>query len=333
MSVTDVDMAADGRGSNSDGRGPRLGYLYPGQGSQRVGMGAWLRRWSPRTREVFDRVSEAAGLDLLEVCARGPAEVLTSTDYAQPAIFACNAAAELVLGDEGFTPTLVAGHSLGEFNALCAAGVLSFDQAVDLVVYRSRLMASVTEQGAMASVMGLAEDTVEELCAEASASSSRPAVVALYNAPGNVVVSGDVDAVARCTEAALAAGARRVIRLVTSNAFHSPLMATVLPAWREVVEKVRFRPPRVPLLLNALGGLAADPDVVRRAVVDQLVQPVRWASCVRIMATDVDAFVEVGDATVLTALVRLSGVAAPTFSMESPRALTRLAASAAGPGR
>lgn len=316
---------------DGDGRGPRLAFVFPGQGSQRLGMGSWLRRWSAGTREVFDRVSEAAGLDLLDVCARGPAEVLTSTDYAQPAIFACNAAAELVLGDEGFTPALVAGHSLGEFNALCAAGVLSFDQAVDLVVYRSRLMASVTEQGAMASVMGLSEDVVEELCAEASFVG--PVVVALYNAPGNVVVSGDAAAVARCSDAALQAGARRVVPLVTSNAFHSPLMATVLPAWRDVVEQVRFRPPRVPLLLNALGGLAADPDVVRRAVVDQLVQPVRWSACMRVMATDVDTFVEVGDATVLSSLVRLSGVRAPTFSLDSPRALTRLAASAAEAGR
>lgn len=326
-SVADAGERSDMQGPHRNGRAPRLAYLFPGQGSQRVGMGGWLRRWSPRTREVFDRVSEAAGLDLLEVCARGPADVLTSTDYAQPAIFACNAAAELVLGDEGFTPALVAGHSLGEFNALCSAGVLSFDQAVDLVVYRSRLMASVAEQGAMASIMGLPETVVEDLCAEASVDG--PVVVALYNAPNNVVVSGRAEAVERCSASAVQAGARRVVPLVTSNAFHSPLMATVLPAWREVVSQVRFRSPRVPLLLNALGGLAANPDVVKQAVIDQLVQPVRWAACVRTMATDADAFVEVGDATVLASLVRLAGVGAPTFSLDSPRALTRLAASMA----
>jgi [acyl-carrier-protein] S-malonyltransferase len=314
------------------------GLMFPGQGTQRIGMGRWMERTSAAASEVFDVAARVLGRDVRTLCFSGPARELTLTQHAQVAVFTCNAAAVALLAAEGFEAKLAVGHSVGELNALVAAGVLPFEDGLRLVAARGELMGRITAPGTMSAVIGLGLEAVRELCARATIAGqaddppTHPAhrsvvVPALLNGPENVVVSGDLDAVDRCETLAGEAGARKVTRLVVSSAFHSPLMAEAVAEWAEVVATAPLRDPRIPVVLNTTGALATGADDVRRALVDQLTGPVRWVEDVRVAASllgDGDLLLEAGDSKVLTTLVRGIEPDLATMTLHDPKSLRRL---------
>ncbi|MFB4285488.1 MULTISPECIES: ACP S-malonyltransferase [unclassified Nonomuraea] len=295
-----------------------LGFLFPGQGTVRVGMGAWLRRRAV-ARERLDLVDVLLARPISPLCARGPMERLVATEHAQVAVTACNLAALAVLEEEGYEAAVVAGHSVGELSALHAAGVLDLAQTVRLVETRSRLMAEVGVTGGMRAVMGLPVARVEEL-AEAASAPGEPVVVGLENAPGHVVVSGALPALDRLTE--LATDASKIVPLRVGNAFHSPLMAAAVPGWAEAVRAAPMREPRVPVVPNVTGEPTTDLGLLREALIAQLTGRVLWTRTVAAIEVSVPG-VEVGDSKVLTGLSRRAE--ARCLSMADPATLRRLA--------
>lgn len=285
-------------------------FQFPGQGSQHVGMGKDLASRFPAAARVFAEADEVLGFPLSRLCFEGPAEELNDTANAQPAILTASVAALRVLEERGERPHYVAGHSVGEFAALVAAGTLTFEDALLLVRERGRLMreAGVRNPGGMAAVLGLEADQVADLCREVTEAVGRPVGVANDNCPGQVVISGDEGALQAAMEAARAAGARRVVRLAVSVAAHSPLMAEAAAAFRQALARVRLHPPRVPFIANATADVMTDPEAIREALARQLTSPVRWRESLRRML-DMGAsrFVEVGPGDVLTGLVRRMG--------------------------
>ncbi len=295
-----------------------FGFLFPGQGTVRVGMGAWLRR-RPVARDRLDEIDALLSRPISPLCARGPLDRLVSTEHAQVAVTACNLAALAVLAEEGYEPAVVAGHSVGELTALHAAGVLDLEGTVRLVETRARLMAAAGGGGGMRALMGLAVERVEELAAEAAAP-GEPVVVGLENAPGHVVVSGAAPALDRLEK--LATDATKIMPLKVGDAYHSPLMAAAVPAWAAAVAAAPMREPRVPVVPNVTGEPTTDLRILREALVAQLTGRVRWTSTVHA----VDAIapgVEVGDSKVLAGLSRRAG--ARCLSMADPGTLRRLA--------
>ena len=297
-----------------------LGVMFPGQGTQRTGMGRLAERSAP---EVFDLGSEVLGRNLRDLCFRCPARELVLTQNAQVAVFTCNAASAEALRAEGHRPVLAVGHSVGELNALCEAGVMSLEEGFRLVATRGELMGRVRTAGTMAAIVGLGSAAVERICAEVR---ERTCVVAaLFNGPVNTVVSGTVEGVEECARIALREGARKVTRLEVSSAFHSPLMAEVAGEWRAVVERLKLRAPCIPVVLNATGAACDDADEIRRALVAQLTEPVRWVAAVRSATRlGVRTLVEAGDSKVLSALVRAITPQVACVPMQDPRALARL---------
>lgn len=283
-------------------------FLFPGQGVLRVGMGRWLRA-QPAAAAVFGAASDflsaenGADVDLGQLCARGPLPVLVATENAQPAVTVCAMAALAVLREHGIAPSVVAGHSVGELSALYAAGVLDFADTLRLVNARARLMARITDDGAMCSVLGLDHDTVAGIAARAA--QDEPLVVGLENAPGHLVLSGARAAVDRGAALAIEAGARKVTRLEVSNAFHSPLMASVVRPWAELVRHFEFAEPTCPVIPNVDAEPTTDPVRLTEALVAQLTGQVRWADTMRrVAAMGISRCVEVGDSKVLSGLAR-----------------------------
>ena len=283
-------------------------FLFPGQGSQSVGMGHALYEQFPAARARLEAVDAALDVDLLAlmfgVGGAGEAEErLKQTEYTQPALYAHSLAALAVLEQEGLRPDMVAGHSLGEYSALAAAGALSFEDGLRVVRRRGELMAEAGERrpGAMAAVLGAEDAAVEAACDEASAAGDGVVQPANYNAPGQIVISGDEAAVARATEAI----SGRALPLPVSGAFHSPLMDYAHDGLAEVLEDVTVAAPRCPVYLNVTAEPTTDPEEIRRRLMEQLRAPVRWAQALRRMEADgAQRFLEVGAGNVLQGLVR-----------------------------
>ena len=277
-----------------------IGWIFPGQGSQHVGMGAGLG--SAAARDVFATASDVLGWDVLRVARAGPSERLDATEVTQPAILAVSVAAARTLEGLGLRPDAVAGHSVGEFAALVAAGSLGFEDALRAVAARAEAMrrASRAHPGSMAAVVGLPASRVVDLCAEAEG----VVVPANLNGPEQVVVSGDHDAIADLAARARAEGGR-VIRLKVSVPAHSPLMAPARDALATALADVRWSPPRVPFFSGASGRRHDRADEVEGLLVRGVTEPVRWADAVASMhGGGVDVFVEVGPGAVLSGLVR-----------------------------
>lgn len=285
-------------------------FLFPGQGSQSVGMGHELYEQSAVARERFDAADALMGdVDLLALMfglADGvddPEEALKQTEVTQPALYTHSLAAMAVLKEKGVRPDMAAGHSLGEYSALAAVGALSFEDGLRVVRRRGELMAEAGTRrpGAMAAVMGADDEDVEAACMSATEDGEGVVQPANYNAPGQVVVSGDPEAVDRAT----ARVKGRAIPLPVSGAFHSPLMEYARDGLAEVLEAVDLRPPDCPVYLNVTGEPTTDPDEIRQRLIDQLRSPVRWSQSLRRMAADgATRFVEVGAGDVLRGLVR-----------------------------
>lgn len=283
-------------------------WIFPGQGSQVVGMGRDLYDRFAAARAVFDEADAVLGFPLTRLCFEGPLETLTATENAQPALLTMSIAALAALGWTADAmparpdPAFVAGHSLGEYSALVAARALTFATALGLVRRRGELMAAATE-GSMAAVIGLDLGPLEAACAEAR--EAGPVVVANENAPGQLVISGANAAVARAGELARAAGASRVLPLKVSAAFHSPLMIEAAAGLGPAIKAAAIRPATIAVIANVTARPIRDPDEIRAELVRQVTAPVRWIATIEYMAVaGVETFVEIGAGTVLSGLVR-----------------------------
>lgn len=281
--------------------------LFPGQGSQKPGMAKDLVTAFPTAAEVFSRADAALGFSLSTLAFEGPAEDLTKTLNAQPALLAHSAAVWALIKDHiGPKVQGAAGHSLGEFSAYFAAGSLSLEDALRLVRRRGELMYSTGQQapGAMAAILGTMSRTIEEICGEASAAGV--VVPANYNALEQIVISGETAAVEQAMELAKAAGAKRALRLPVSGAFHSPLMAPAADGLLEALNAAQWREPRWPIWSNVTGEAVGSADVARELLHQQLTAPVRWVEVIRNLAARFPGttFVEVGAGNVLSGLVK-----------------------------
>jgi [acyl-carrier-protein] S-malonyltransferase len=303
-------MAAVGS-AGLDALAGRVALVFPGQGSQFVGMGRALYEGSAAARRVFDHADEVLGFRLSRLCFDGPADDLEDTVNAQPAILTVSVAALEALRERAnaagakIQPAVVAGHSLGEFTALVAAGVLDFSSALRIVRERGRLMKEAGQEspGGMAAVIGLDRDTLADLVAQAEADG----VVALANdnCPGQSVISGELGALQRAMELAKQAGAKRVARLGISIASHSPLMARASQQLRERLDGLTLQPPRVPVVANATGAAMHTVEEIRQELAHHVERPVNWTRSVREMLdAGVATFVEVGPGQVLSGLIR-----------------------------
>jgi [acyl-carrier-protein] S-malonyltransferase len=305
----------------------RITFVFPGQGSQKVGMGAELRDSKP---ELYDRylslADEASGLPIRQYSLEGPIESLTQTDAAQPALFALSLALLEVAREAGLEPEFVAGHSLGEYTAAVASGALALEDGMRLVSLRGRLMAGAqTERpGTMAAVIGLTIEQLEELCREAS--SAGVVTPANLNTPSQIVVSGEIAGVEKLMELAEAAGAQKVVRLQVGAAFHSALMEPAQAKMADAMGEVSWSAPQVPLASNASGTLVTTADAVREALIAQIASPVRWVECVRALdSAGGTTFVELGPGRVLSGLVRqILGMDADVAPVDSPEKLEAL---------
>lgn len=280
-------------------------WLFPGQGAQHVGMGRDLYEAYPGAREIFDRADHALQQPLSAIIFHGPEELLLQTIHAQPAIFVTSLACLAVAKQESpllqEPPAFVAGHSLGEYSALVAADALALEDGIRLVQERGRLMheAGQRNPGAMAAVLGLAEEEVEAVCRETGAE------ICNINSPQQIVIGGTRSAVARAMDLAKARGARRCLPLRVSGAFHSSLMRPAADAMRPALEQVPLQPPTVPLVANVSGEAVQSVEAVRRELTQQVCQTVRWRQSVEYMAAQgVRRFIEIGPGTVLTSLVQ-----------------------------
>jgi [acyl-carrier-protein] S-malonyltransferase len=282
----------------------KTALIFPGQGSQYVGMGAWLDD-RPEASDIFHRAA-SAGFDARELCFSGPEEALRHTSATQPALLTVSIATLAALQATDAQYVAAAGHSLGEHSALVAAGVVDFETALSVVRARGALMADAgsSRAGAMAAVLGLDADALTDMCA-ANSTDDEIVAVANYNCPGQIVVTGDAAAVTRLGEAATEAGARRVVPLPVSGAFHSPLMDAAAAGMAEVLQAASLSTPQIAFYPNVTAQPEADPERIREHLVTQVTHPVRWEETVRNMcAAGVTRFVEVGAGRALTGMLR-----------------------------
>ncbi len=281
----------------------KTAYVFPGQGSQYVGMGKSLYEQSSQAREMYRQADEIAGYALSTVCFEGPEERLKQTNITQPAIFLQSVVLTRLLesGEAG----MAAGHSLGEYSALVYAGALSFEEGLKLVKLRGELMlkAGQLRPGTMAAVIGLEPEAVEELCAEAA--SSGAVQCANFNSPGQIVISGSVPGVRKAMELAKARGAKLVRELVVSGAFHSELMTGARDEFRSALAAAPIRDARIPVYANVSARPVRNAGQIRKLLDEQLTSPVRWEESILRMAADgAKTFVEIGPGKVLQGLVK-----------------------------
>ena len=302
----------------------KLAFIFPGQGSQRVGMGQDLAAEYDVVAETFAEANQILDIDVQELCFSGPEDKLTETSNTQPAILTTSIAFHRLLKEEGVTPDVVAGHSLGEYAALVAAGVLDFEQGLKLVRKRGELMSQADPEGngTMAAVIGLDAAEVEEVCDQGS----EYGVVepANYNCPGQIVISGEKEAVEKITELAKEAGAKKAVVLNVSGPFHSSLMASAGEKLADYLEGIEFQQPEIPVVPNVNAELTTDPAEIKAALVKQMSGAVRWEESIRQMInSDVETFVEVGPNRVLKGFMRRIDRSVTALNVRNQRSLKK----------
>lgn len=285
-------------------------YLFPGQGSQFVGMGKEHYHSNPGFAVLTDRANAVLGIDLKSIMFEGPADMLRQTEYTQPAIFFHSVALFHTLNAN---PDMVAGHSLGEFSALAGCGAVSFEDALKIVRKRGQLMQQAGEEnpGTMAAVIGMDDEEVEAVCKRAADETGKEVVAANYNCPGQLVISGDIKAVERAVELAKQKGCRLAKVLPVSGAFHSSLMQPAYEGLKSELENLQVQEPYCPVYSNYTAKPTIDPDEIRSNLLNQLLNPVRWTQTLQNMNKDgAEVFIEVGPGKVLQGLVKrtLDGV-------------------------
>ena len=300
----------------------KLAFLFPGQASQYPGMGRELAGNHPEARAVFDEADKVLGFSISDLCFNGSEEALKLTANTQPAILTCSVAAYRVLQQAGIEPAFVAGHSLGEYSALVAAGGLEFSDAVRLVRQRGEYMQSAVPEGvgAMAAILGLAPAQVAGICRQAS--NGQVVSPANLNSPEQTVISGNAEAVKRAVELASAGGAKRAVMLPVSAPFHSSLMQPAAVQLEADLRTTPFHSLRVPLVNNADAEIISDGDEAREGLIRQVTLPVRWEESVReLIEQGVNTFVEVGPGRVLTGLLRQIDRSIHVFNVEDEKSL------------
>jgi [acyl-carrier-protein] S-malonyltransferase len=298
-----------------------IAFCFPGQGSLAVGMGKEIATAVPEAMEVFERASEAAGMDLKRLCFEASEEELVETEVQQPALVATSLAVLAAIRARGVKPDFVVGHSVGEFAALAAAGALKVEEAVSLVRERGLAMAEAarTNPGSMAAILGLEDEAVERICRRIL-----NVWPANYNCPGQIVVSGEDPAVDEACEAAEEEGARRAVKLRVSGAFHSPLVARAADRLRPALDRVKFAEPAAPFMSTVTARIETAKRM-RPLLVEQLTAPVRFTHAAQALVREgVHTFVEVGPGNVLSGLVKRIDRNAKTVSVSSPESLEKL---------
>ncbi len=278
-------------------------FVFPGQGAQFVGMGKDLYENNPVAKEMFDKANEILGFNITELMFNGTDEDLRQTKVTQPAIFLHSVILAKTMGDD-FNPDMVAGHSLGEFSALVAAGALSFEDGLRLVSARAQAMQKACEKtpSTMAAVLALPDATVEEICASVT---EGVVVPANYNCPGQIVISGSMEGIDAACAKLLEAGAKRALKLKVGGAFHSPVMEPARAELADAIAHTDFHTPKCPVYQNVNAQPQTDPEVIKENLIAQLTAPVRWTQSVQNMvAAGADTFVEVGPGAVLQGLVK-----------------------------
>jgi len=277
-------------------------FLFPGQGSQSVGMGrVWCEQY-PELNDYFDRASKVLSLDLRQLCFEGPQETLTQTENAQPALLTVGVICAEVARKRGLTAQMLAGHSLGEYTALVAGGVLEFEGAVELVRQRAALMAAAAP-GAMAAIVGMKDEQVAEVVQ--TSSEEGILVAANFNAPGQVVISGEIPAVEAARQLAKSHGAKMTVLLPVSGAFHSPLMAPAAAKMEELINAAPFADAAIPIFQNTTAQPATKAGNLRAALIAQMTGAVRWSEIIaNMIAGGASQFYELGPGSVLSGLCR-----------------------------
>ncbi|WP_408956532.1 ACP S-malonyltransferase [Natroniella sp. ANB-PHB2] len=302
----------------------KMAFIFPGQGSQKVGMGAELAQDFEVVRKAFAEADQALDIDISEVCFSGPEVKLKETSNTQPAILATSIGIYKLLLEKGLEPDLVAGHSLGEYSALVAAGVLELADAVQLVRKRGQLMAAAdpSGEGTMAAIIGLSADEVQKVCT--SGSKHGIVEVANFNCPGQVVISGEKKAVEQAAELAKEAGAKRAVMLDVSGPFHSSLMESAGEKLAQEFETIDFNEPQIPLVTNVKAEITTEVDHIKDALIEQISGSVRWQESIqRMIDAGVDTFIEVGPGRVLKGFMRKIDRSVTALNVQDQRSLEK----------
>lgn len=307
-----------------------MAFCFPGQGSQAIGMGRGFYDAFPTARATFEEASDALGLDVAKLCFEGPEEMLQLTANTQPAVLTVSVAAARVIREAGLSPSIVAGHSLGEYSALVTAGALAFRDAVTVVRRRGEFMQEAVPvgTGVMAAILGVDLSLVEEVCREAAGDPRDGVVeVANVNSPGQVVIAGHRSAVERAVGLAAARGGRRSVLLPVSAPFHCRLMAPAAERLARVLDAVPTAAPAVPVVRNVDAGLTMGADEVKLFLVRQVTAPVRWTDCVaRMVSEGATVFLEVAPGRVLTGLLKRIDGGVQGLAVEDPPAVAKAVA-------